>query len=779
MRRHLAVFPNPLLSVCGSALDCSSPTRGPCGSHLRPLDNPSAANFPAAADGIARRSSLAARRCFARLLALAVFAPLAFASAAHAQTYYWTGASAGNASPNSSNPALWTLTIGGSNWSTSASTLSDPGNAPPTGANVVFVFSPENDPNTALGQSFSINSLTFTPDASSPVTIGSGGPYTLTIGTGGLTALSGSASATISANVAIGGTESWTSNTSVSSETIGGTFHAGDVVSTVVDGVTVTYTVQSTDTNLSGVAIGVANAIDANASLAGLVNATTNGAIVNVAGYQGIATLSSSVSGAGATTTATSVGGAGITISGALSGSSALTLRGAGSTQTPSGNFVFSGAGSSYSGAITLLNANTSLSINGSGTFASLSGLTLGGGTVFTLDNTATNVTDRLASTLPVASNGGTINLLGSSSGPSADEIGALTLNTGETNVNVTPGSGQSATLTIGSISPTPGSGINFSTTGTNALTSSSLNNGILGPWATIGALNNSGNLDWATVSSGNVVAYSGYDTTVGDLTTTGTAHSTSNIKLTSGTAVLAGSSTINTLYMSGTSGIEINAAGLSTNTLTIGAGGIIANGGTTSYSLGNGSAEVTNATWIGGPAFSGGTTANTNTENQAGIITVPSGVPALVVTVGGTYNPVSGLMNGALQLNVHNITDTTTALGTATATTSSGSTTVTLTSGTTAGLYPGVQVTGLPGTGISGTTQYVVSVIDSTHFTIGNAPTANGTAATATFVWAYRADERRRRSARYRRRQRQQQDCRLRLSGRRHGERRHLAGGK
>lgn len=164
-----------------------------------------------------------------------------------------------------------------------------------------------------------------------------------------------------------------------------------------------------------------------------------------------------------------------------------------------------------------------------------------------------------------------------------------MTLNTGETNVNVTPGSGQSATLTIGSISPTPGSGINFSTTGTNALTSSSLNNGILGPWATIGALNNSGNLDWATVSSGNVVAYSGYDTTVGDLTTTGTAHSTSNIKLTSGTAVLAGSSTINTLYMSGTSGIEINAAGLSTNTLTIGAGGIIANGGTTSYSLGNG----------------------------------------------------------------------------------------------------------------------------------------------------------------------------------------------
>ena len=241
--------------------------------------------------------------------------------------------------------------------------------------------------------------------------------------------------------------------------------------------------------------------------------------------------------------------------------------------------------------------------------------------------------------------------------------------------------------------------------------------------------MNNNGNLDWATTSGGSIVAYSGYDTTVTDLTTS-PGVTTANIKLTSGTAVLGGSSTINTLYMKGTSGIEINLAGASTNTLTIGAGGIIANGGTGSYGIGNNQALVTNATWIGGPGFS-----NQATDNEAGVITVPSGVPDLVVTVGGTYNPVSGLINGALQLNVAKINDTTTALSTKTATTTANSTTVTLTSGTTAGLYPGVQVTGLPGNFGTATIQYVVSVIDSTHFTIGSATTTSGAAATATFT--------------------------------------------
>ncbi len=217
------------------------------------------------------------------------------------------------------------------------------------------------------------------------------------------------------------------------------------MVSTIVNGVTVTYTVQATDTNLSGVAIGIANAIDSNASLSGLVNATVNGPIVNVAGYQGVPTLSANVTGAGATTTATTAGGAALTVSGSISGTAGITLRGTGSTQTPSGAFVFSGA-NSFSGPITLLNANASLTLGGNGTLLNATGVNLGGGTVFTIDNTGTNLANRLPSSLPVNSNGGQINLLGSSAGASADQIGPLSLNTGATMVNVTPGAGKPPT---------------------------------------------------------------------------------------------------------------------------------------------------------------------------------------------------------------------------------------------------------------------------------------------------------------------------------------------
>jgi autotransporter-associated beta strand protein len=583
-------------------------------------------------------------RRIGRLLACALLFAVALPRSAAAANYYWDGTAATN--------NFWNFNSGGTNWSNSSSSISDPGTLPGNNNNAnsdnvfFFAFPYTSGATTELGASTSISSLTFlsgqgnTPAA----TVDGGGTFSLTLGSGGLSDQSGNGVITLSADTILGASQTWTN---VSANPVN--------VSGVLSG--------SSSNNLTFIGSGTFN----------LSNADT---------YSGSTTI-------------------GIGVGSGLIGSGLTTLT-----------------------------------LSGNGSIQNTSALTINGGATLTLDNTGTNLADRVADTLGITSNGGTINLLGNSGAATTETLGTLTLGTGGTQINVTPGSGQSATLTLASLNRVAGSGVNFSTTGTIALTSSTLSNGILGPWATIGALDNSGLLDFATVSGVSVTAYSNYDTTVADLTTAGTAHSTSNIKLTSGAAVLAGSSTINTLYMSGTSGIQINAAGAFTNTLTIGAGGIIANGGTTNYSLGNNQAEITNATWIGGPGFSGGqSTSNVNLENQAGVIGVPSGVPDLVVTVGGTYNPITGLINGALQLNVHNILDTTTALGTKSATTTSGSTIVTLASGTTANLYPGVQVTGLPGTGISGTTQYVVNIIDSTHFTIGNVPTSNGSAATATFV--------------------------------------------
>ena len=66
----------------------------------------------------------------------------------------------------------WNSTIGGTNWSIDPNSITDPGNSPTSTDDVFFVFNPENNPTTTLGQDFSIKGLTFTSDATSPVTIG-------------------------------------------------------------------------------------------------------------------------------------------------------------------------------------------------------------------------------------------------------------------------------------------------------------------------------------------------------------------------------------------------------------------------------------------------------------------------------------------------------------------------------------------------------------------------------------------------------------------------------
>ena len=188
-----------------------------------------------------------------------------------AASFYWTGDAPGGA-------ANWSTTLGGSNWSSSPSTLLDPQIAPTSSDDVFFVFSPENPSpcTTVLGADFSIKGLTFNAAAITPVIIG--GANTLTVGTDGITVNVGSASNEISANVKVGAVESWANNA---------------------------------------------------------LAATT------------------------------------FTVSGTISGTSALTLQGTGSIGTASGSFVFTHA-NTYSGSLTLLNANTSLTLSGNGTLQAL-----------------------------------------------------------------------------------------------------------------------------------------------------------------------------------------------------------------------------------------------------------------------------------------------------------------------------------------------------------------------------------------------------------------------
>ena len=371
---------------------------------------------------------------------------------------------------------------------------------------------------TTLGSDFTLNSLTFNSSATGP--IGISGANTLNMAAGSsITALAGSGSVNIGATVAFAinardmDRRLQLHATILTLSTINAT--GGDTISTTVDGITVSYVTVAGDTTKSA-AIALANAINSNASLAGLVNATVSGNVINIAGNQGVATATNLSSTGSDTGTATA--GSAMTFSGNITGTGARDFsRNWAPTINPSGQFIFSGA-AGYNGAITLLNSGTSLTLNGSGTLLSATGITLGGGSALTLDDlTSGNAgSARLVSNLAVSSKGGTINVLGSSTAASSEQIGALSLATGETNVNVTPGSGQTATFTIASLNRLAGAAVNFSSTGTIALTlSSTPSNGIIGPSghhrltlpitaaASIGAAVSGGSLS---------VAYGGYD---------------------------------------------------------------------------------------------------------------------------------------------------------------------------------------------------------------------------------------------------------------------------
>ena len=474
---------------------------------------------------------------------------------------------------------------------------------------------------------------------------------------------------------------------------------------------------------LSGPVTGTATSIDGAGGFSltlgsgGLVDSQNTGAV----------TISSGVV-LGATQTWSNFSSNPISVSAAITGSASNNLTLAGG-----GVFSFSTA-NSYSAATTLgaLAATssvstlpgTTLTLSGAGgSIQSTSAITLNGGSVLNLDSTAANQTlqNRIADSMGITSNGGAINLLGNGSSSTTETVGTLTIGSGQTNVIVTPGSGETATLTFGSGSiasflrltsaATKGGAVNFSSTGTIAAPTTTLDaGGLLGAWATIGNINSAANgnlLDFATVSGGHVVAASNY--------AINSFAAASNTQVNSPQTLTAASTPINSLYMTGTGTINLSNT---TNTLIIGDGGIISNGATNS--VGFSSLLLQGAVGMDTAAVIGNATVNaTNTEGgtQEGKLSAGVGIQDLVVTTASN-----------LRINAV-ITDSPNPSGTFTATTTGGSNTVALTAGTTAQLYPGVTVTGL--TGLTGT-QTITSIIDATHFTVGANATTGGSATAA-----------------------------------------------
>jgi fibronectin-binding autotransporter adhesin len=520
--------------------------------------------------------SSARSHCLRSLVPLAILVAglLAAVSSASAAPFYWFG----------DDTSFWNTIAGpgGTNWSSSPDFNNGTGGAtalPGSGDDVFFVLAGAGNLNTQLGANFSIQSLTFTPDATSPIQINdTPGTHSLTIGTGGIT-VNGPSTDTINASVVLGASQTWANNTASP-----------------------------------------------------------------------------------------------FTVNGIISGPAAnnLTIGGTGVT-------AFSGA-NTYGGSTNVFTGT--LNLTGNGAILNSSAISLNAGTSLTLDNSATNINQRIGATTGITSRGGIFSLIGNGIATN-QTVGTLTLGSG---ASVVQASGTGAVLTFGasggspipSLSRSSGGTVNFVVgAGANVnLPNVTVTNGIIGGYAVTGTAAGTG-LDWAALNgSNNVIPYTGYTQLTADANgaitsgTTGTAQQTNNIKYHAtahGTSpLITADTTINTLYMTGGStpipatnipdrraacaqkgdslflynGITFgNGNGSQAKsqvpgtavTLTIGAGGIISSGAT-GVGYYNNKADIANMGFVGYLFGESNTTNTGGTTTDIGQITVPAGVPDLSV---------------------------------------------------------------------------------------------------------------------------------------------------
>jgi fibronectin-binding autotransporter adhesin len=497
--------------------------------------------------------------------------------------------------------------------------------------------------NTTLGEDFSINSLTIlgaAPTILNSVTIGGGN--LLTLGSGGLTVNSGAAAVTLSTNVALGASQTWTNNSANALTVSGVVSGAFDLTKfgtgTLVLSGTNTYSGATTinQGTLSVASIGNTGA-NSNLGTNGTINigfganagtllytgaGETSDKVINLAGTTGGATITQSGTGLLKFTsdlTATGAGSKTLTlqgstagtgeISGAIvdgSGITALTKTGTG-TWTLSGNNTYSGGTTLSAGTLNINNA----SALGTGTFTI--------GNVSTIDNTS----------------GGALTL----STNNAQNWNANFTFTGTNNLNLGTGAvtlGANRTVTVSANTLTVGGAISGAFTltkagaGTLTLSGTNTYSGLTTVSAGALTITNSSALGstaaGTTVSSGAVLQLdgSGGDLAVGAeaLTLNGTGISSngalrslagnnswaglvtlsgaSNIQSDAGTLTLsgginlntfvltiqgAGDTTVSTGAITGTGGLTKN----DTGTLTLGSGGVTANTytGTTTVNAG------------------------------------------------------------------------------------------------------------------------------------------------------------------------------------------------
>lgn len=280
-----------------------------------------------------------------------------------------------------------------------------------------------------------------------------------------------------------------------------------------------------------------------------------------------------------------------------------------------------------------------------------------------------------LSSSSALVLGGGTLSLTGSATTANQQTLNGLTVAAGSSTISLTRNvtTPQDLVINLGAITAPNGGSVDFllptgTQSATNGILTSTANDasGILGGWATVNGS------DWATVSSGNIVAYTGYTEVTNFSNGPGSQgpipnNANANIKIVNGGAdgriALAnatGTTDINTLVRTDTGTAEISIG--ATQTLRLGsAGGILLANGAGALTIG-----VTANTGVltAGGAVSGTpgqlifrdqistqtTTVNTQINNNGagGTVSVSKNGPGLLV-LAATSSQYSGgtFLNG------------------------------------------------------------------------------------------------------------------------------------
>ncbi len=398
---------------------------------------------------------------------------------------------------------------------------------------------------------------------------------------------------------------------------------------------------------------------------------------VNVGSLTGAGAIALADVGSNPVTLAVGFNNVATSYTGVLSGSGGLTKIGSGILT------LANNAGESYTGATT---------IAGSSTSAAAGGLLLDFSNAAFTTLTSNIISPSSALVMGGTFGNGTLNIKGKAAGTDSQAFASTTLNQGYNYINFTQNTAASLSANLGAITRTTAGAVDFFLpTAGSVQASGTLTNGILGAWATTstGGTAAGAAVDFATLSGGNVVAYTGYTSIASGLVGATDGSTAANNVKSAGTtftfgAVAADVTDINTfLYSNATTVGTLNVgAGGATSVLRFGAGGgILVAGITGAKALTVGSAANSGIITAGGAANTpgelilntGSTTANSLTltvnstiaDNGSGAVTlVKTGNSQLTLAgtntyTGGTYVEAGRILvnavTGALGRNAAN----------------------------------------------------------------------------------------------------------------------------